>query len=99
MINQRKFGALLSYINIISKDLVNFLYTPFLLRFVGQANYGLFQMTNSVMLSLSLLSMGFSSAYVKFYITYKVKEDYGQLKIGRASCRERVAVEMREVLD
>src|SRR5699024_8238128 len=30
--------------------------------------------------SLSLLSMGFSSAYVKFYITYKVKEDYGQLR-------------------
>lgn len=80
MKNQRKFGAALSYINIIAKNLVTFLYVPFLLRFVGQANYGLFQMTNSVMVSLSLLSMGFSSAYVKFYITYKVNKQYDQLK-------------------
>src|SRR5699024_8347029 len=78
--NQRKHGAVLSYINIIAKNLVTFLYVPFLLRFVGQANYGLFQMTNSVMVSLSLLSMGFSSAYVKFYITYKVNKQYDQLK-------------------
>lgn len=62
------------------KNLVTFLYTPFLLRFVGQTDYGLFQMTNSVMLSLSLLSMGFSSAYVKFYITYKVKEEFEKIK-------------------
>lgn len=78
--NQRRIGAVLSYINIIAKNLVTFLYTPFLLRLVGQADYGLFQMTNSVMLSLSLLSMGFSSAYVKFYISYKVNEDYEQIK-------------------
>lgn len=80
MMSQRKVGAALSYLNIIAKNLVTFLYTPFLLRFVGQANYGLFQMTNSVMVSLSLLSMGFSSAYVKFYITYKVEENYKQLR-------------------
>lgn len=80
MDKQRRIGALLSYSNIIAKNLVNFMYTPFLLRFVGQANYGLFQMTNSVMTSLSLLSMGFSSAYVKFYITYKVKKDTANIK-------------------
>jgi O-antigen/teichoic acid export membrane protein len=80
MMSQRKVGAVLSYLNIFAKNLVAFLYTPFLLRFVGQANYGLFQMTNSVMVSLSLLSMGFSSAYVKFYITYKTKNEFDQLK-------------------
>ncbi|WP_341780015.1 lipopolysaccharide biosynthesis protein [Levilactobacillus sp. HBUAS70063] len=75
MNKERRLGAFLSYINIVMKNLVTFMYTPFLLRFVGQANYGLFQMTNSVMVSLSLLSMGFSSAYVRFYIAYKVKKD------------------------
>lgn len=75
MDRQRKIGALLSYINIIAKNLVNFMYTPFLLKYVGQADFGLFQMTNSVMVGLSLLSMGFSSAYVKFYISYKTKKD------------------------
>ncbi|SMH69112.1 Putative membrane protein involved in the export teichoic acid [Latilactobacillus curvatus] len=81
MNSQRKIGAVLSYFNIVLKNIVNFLYTPFLLRYVGQGDYGLFQMTNSVMISLSLLSMGFSSAYVKFYISYKVKKD--QEKINK----------------
>lgn len=80
MSNQRRMGAVLSYINIIAKNLVTFMYTPFLLRFVGQANYGLFQMTNSVMLSLSLLSMGFSSAYVRFYIMYKVQNNFRKIR-------------------
>lgn len=70
-----KNGAILSYFNILIKNIVNILYIPFLLRFVGQSEYGLFQMTNSTVMSLSLLSMGFSSAYVKYYINYKVKED------------------------
>nr|SFZ89082.1 O-antigen flippase Wzx [Loigolactobacillus rennini] len=77
-IKQRKVGAALSYLNIIAKNLVNFMYVPFLLRFVGQADYGLFQMTNSVMTSLTLLSMGFSSAYVRFYMVYKVKKNSQQ---------------------
>lgn len=78
--NQRKSGAVLSYLNIIAKNLVYFLYTPFLLKYVGQADYGLFQMTNSVMMGLSLLSMGFSSAYVRFYTIYEVKNEVNRIK-------------------
>ncbi|WP_143461886.1 lipopolysaccharide biosynthesis protein [Levilactobacillus enshiensis] len=81
MKNQRKWGAALSYFNIIMKNLIYFMYTPFLLRFVGQGDYGLFQMTNSVMMGLSLLSMGFSSSYVKFYIEYKIKD--GEKKVRK----------------
>lgn len=80
MISQRKLGAGLSYINIFAKNIVNFIYTPFLLKFIGQADYGLFQMTNSVIVSLSLLSMGFSSAYIKFYFNYRVKDDDEKIK-------------------
>lgn len=75
MNSQRKIGAVLSYVNIVVKNLVNFLYTPILLHYVGQSQYGVFQMTNSVISSLTILSMGLSSAYVKFYIQYKVKKD------------------------
>jgi O-antigen/teichoic acid export membrane protein len=73
MRSQRKMGAVLSYINIISRNLVTFFYTPFLLSHVGQSQYGLFQMTNSVISSLSILSLGLSGAYVKFYVSYKVR--------------------------
>ena len=78
--SQRKYGAVLSYTNIVLKNLVNFMYVPFLLKFIGQGDYGLFQMTNSVIMSLTLLSMGFSTAYVRFYITYKTSDDFENIK-------------------
>lgn len=80
MHSQRKSGAILSYINIVMKNLITFMYTPFLLKYIGQGDYGLFQMTNSVITSLSLLSMGFSSAYVRFYIKLKTEKDYNNIK-------------------
>ena len=48
MANQRKAGAALGYANVIAKNLVNLMYVPLLLHFVGQGDYGVFQMTNSV---------------------------------------------------
>lgn len=67
MPNQRRAGVVLGYANIIVKNLVNLVYTPMLLSFVGQADYGVYQTSNSFVFSLSLLSFGFSQAYVRFY--------------------------------
>lgn len=47
MVSQRKAGAILGYANIIVKNLVNLVYTPMLLAFVGQADYGVYQTANS----------------------------------------------------
>jgi O-antigen/teichoic acid export membrane protein len=38
-----------------------------LLSFVGQADYGVYQTSNSFVFSLTLLAFGFSDAYVRFY--------------------------------
>lgn len=67
MVSQRKIGAVLGYANIVAKNLVNLAYTPMLLFFIGQADYGVFQTANSLVCSLTLLSLGFSGAYVRFY--------------------------------
>ena len=67
MSSQRRSGVVLGYANIIIKNLVNLVYTPMLLSFVGQADYGVFQTSYSFVFSLSLLSLGFSGAYIKFY--------------------------------
>ena len=40
-INERKSGALLSYLSIIISTLVQLLYTPLLIRMLGQSEYGL----------------------------------------------------------
>lgn len=80
MNSQLRSGAILSYANILVKNLVTFFYTPFLLIHVGQTQYGLFQMTNSVITSLSILSMGLSGAYVKFYVTFKTSNKLKDIK-------------------
>lgn len=67
VVSQRKAGAVLGYLNIIVKNLVNLVYTPMLLSFVGQADYGVYQTSNSFVFSLTLLTFGFSEAYVRFY--------------------------------
>lgn len=71
MASQRKAGALLGYANVIAKNLVNLAYVPLLLHFIGQGDYGVFQMTNSVVFTLTLLSAGFYGAYVRFYMQEK----------------------------
>ena len=73
MVSQRKAGAILGYANIVVKNLVNLVYTPMLLAFVGQADYGVFQTSNSFVFSLSLLTFGFSDAYIRFYTQKKAQ--------------------------
>ncbi|MBV3435334.1 oligosaccharide flippase family protein [Bifidobacterium adolescentis] len=68
MASQKKAGALLGYANILVKNLVNLIYVPLLLHFLGQGDYGVFQMANSVVFALTLLSAGFYGSYVRFYM-------------------------------
>lgn len=81
MASQRKAGALLGYANIVVKNLVNLVYTPMLLAFVGQADYGVYQTANSFVFSLSLLTFGFSEAYVRFYTQKRTRGDEGDIRV------------------
>ena len=74
-INQRKAGVILSYAGEIVKILVNLVYTPIMLRLLGQSEYGLYQLVYSVVSYLSLLRLGFGSSYLRFYSRYKAQND------------------------
>ena len=74
-INQRKAGVILSYAGEIVKILVNLVYTPIMLRLLGQSEYGLYQLVYLVVSYLSLLSLGFGSSYLRFYSRYKAQND------------------------
>lgn len=75
-VNQLKMGTLLSYVSIGIQNIMAMLYTPVMLRLLGQNEYGLYQLSNSTVAYLGLLSFGFGSSYVKFYYGYKVKNDF-----------------------
>ena len=74
-INQKKAGVLLTYlaqgIHIVS----GLLYTPIMLRQLGQSEYGLYQLVASVVSYLSVLSLGFNSSYMRFYTMVKKQGD------------------------
>lgn len=74
-ISQRKAGVILSYAGEMVKILVNLVYTPIMLRLLGQSEYGLYQLVYSVVSYLSLLSLGFGSSYLRFYSRYNVQKD------------------------
>lgn len=82
-INQLKVGVILGYIGMIAQNLISIIYTPIMLRLLGQSEYGLYNLVSSVVSYLGLLSFGFSSAFIRYYSKYKVKNDeQGMAKIN-----------------
>lgn len=74
-INQLKIGAMLSYLQIGLGAFVSILYTPVMLRLLGQSEFGLYSLVGSVVAYLSLFSFGFGSAYIRYFSIYKSNND------------------------
>lgn len=79
-INQLKAGVILNYIIIGLNTLVGLLYTPYMLRMMGQSEYGLYSLVASVISYLTILDLGFGNAIIrytaKFRAEKKQKEQY-----------------------
>ena len=81
-INQRKIGVVLSYAVIAINMIVGIAYTPFLIRMLGQSEYGLYSIVYSVMSYLTIMDMGFGNTiiiYTSRYINQGKKEKQEQL--------------------
>ena len=69
----RKFGAMLSIVNMVASVAIGLVYTPFVLRFLGQSEYGIFSLANSLIAYLSVLDLGFGNALVRY--TARAREE------------------------
>ena len=65
-LNQLKSGAILSYLTIFITSIVALLYTPIMIRFLGQSEYGLYSMIGSIAAYLSVLDLGLGNAIVRY---------------------------------
>lgn len=74
--NQRKMGAVLSYVSIIASTLVGLLYTPFLISKLGQNEYGLYSLVSSIIGYLTVLDLGFGNAIIFYTAKYRATNDY-----------------------
>ena len=75
IISQRRAGAVLSYLNIILQTLVNFIYIPLLLYYIGREEFGLYQLIGSLVAYLSVMDFGLSGMVVRFYAKYRALAD------------------------
>lgn len=64
--NQVKAGVILNYIIIGISTISGLVYTPYMLRCLGQNEYGLYSLVGSLIAYLTLLDFGFGSAIVRF---------------------------------
>lgn len=80
-VNQLKAGVILSYLSKGLGIAVSILYTPIMIRLLGQSEYGLYNLVASIVSYLGVLNFGFGSAYIRFYSRYKVKDRKEQIAI------------------
>lgn len=73
--NQLKMGAVLSYLSLFLRNIVSILYVPIMLRLLGQSEYGLFSLSNSVIGYLGVLNFGFGNAIVRYTAKYRANKD------------------------
>lgn len=75
MANQRKLGAILSYVYLVLNSTISILYTPLMLRLMGQSEYGLYTLVTSVIAYLSALDMGFGNAMIRYLAKFRAADD------------------------
>lgn len=73
--NQLKIGSLLSYVQMALGVCIQLVYTPVMIRLLGQNEYGLYSTVASTISMLGILSLGFNSGYIRYYSIYKKKND------------------------
>ena len=72
-VNQKKSGVILTYLTQTVKILTGLIYTPIMLSIVGQSEYGLYEISESIISYLVLINLGFLGAYARYYTVAQQK--------------------------
>ena len=73
--SQFKMGALLSYISLITSNVISIVYTPVMLRLMGQSEYGIYNIALSLVGYLGIMDLGFGNAIIKYTSKYIAEGD------------------------
>ena len=73
--NERSKGALMNYLYMAVQIVVNLIYVPLLLGFIGTAEFGLYQLIGSVMAYLLIMNSTIAAAVQRYYNKYLALKD------------------------
>lgn len=82
--NQLKGGAILTYVTLLVGNAIALVYTPFMLKTLGQSEFGLYSLAHSVVGYLTILDFGFGSATIRYTAKYRAEgqEEKAQTMYG-----------------
>lgn len=81
--NQRKLGSIISYVQMALGAIISLIYTPYMIKILGQSEYGVYNTVASTISMMSVLSLGFNSSYIRYYSRYKEEQDVdGRYKLN-----------------
>ncbi|MDG1572739.1 oligosaccharide flippase family protein [Robiginitalea sp. M366] len=73
--SQIKKGAILNYATILTTNLVGLLITPFIIRYLGDEEFGLFNLIGAFVGYISILDFGLSNTIIRFVAKYQAEKD------------------------
>lgn len=76
----RKVGVILSYVMMIFEVLSTLLLTPFIIRSLGDAEYGVYKLSASITAYLLLLDLGVGNAIVRYVSKYRANNQVEENK-------------------
>lgn len=71
--NEIKIGSVLSYVAVILNILVGLIFTPIMLKFMGQSEYGTYSLVASIIGYLTVLDLGFGNAIIIYTARYRAR--------------------------
>jgi O-antigen/teichoic acid export membrane protein len=74
-LSQLKKGAILSYITIFLTNIVGLVLTPFIIKNLGDAEYGLYTLIGAFVGYISLLDLGLNTTIVRFVAKYRAEKN------------------------
>ena len=77
---ERKLGVLLSYAQLAFNALINLLYVPLLLHYIGVEEFGLYKLLGSLIAYFGLLDFGLSGSLIRFLVQYREEGDEVKLE-------------------
>jgi O-antigen/teichoic acid export membrane protein len=73
--SQLKIGAIISYINIIISLVIGFITVPYIVRYLGTSEYGVYSLAGSLVGYISILDFGMHNVVVRYVAKYNAKKE------------------------
>ncbi|MGL5963311.1 MAG: lipopolysaccharide biosynthesis protein, partial [Fusobacteriaceae bacterium] len=71
--NELKIGTLLSLATVVLSSLIQIIYTPIYMKYLGPVDYGINSLVQSIMGYISILNLGLGNTMLRYIVRYRAE--------------------------